>query len=483
MTQPLSLGIDQGTRSTKAVILDSAGEHLFEQSIPVGHTLQKGDCIEQSPAELAQSVRELIGAARRWALAQGTPLRAMGIACQRSGVCAWNDADRVVRHSLITWADRRTHERIHSLGDGLNTVSQLTSLPITAHYAAGKYSLLQEQFPDSAVRIGTLDTYLLHVLADGHPFRTEDTMASRTMLYDLVQGRWSQELCRLFSVTQSRLPPVHASLSRHGSIEGIPVLAMLGDQQAALLGRWSWNLDAVLTLGSISSIGIPLGESCQTESGYITSVLYSAERTEEQRSRVYFLESVSNASANLIEHLLQTTGMLESLSELQGLCEDAVQRRTAAVTFYALGGGGSPEWRYDLPQLTAGWDGHDRAAYVRAIVENIGGFIVSNLRALRLKGILRGTRPRVIVCGGLSESDHLLQFIADASECELLREDSREATARGAALAALLSNGTFQDVREVNPVVATAHFLPTHSSALKRYERWQELRDEVFRGQ
>ena len=188
MRSELFLGIDQGSSATKGAVIDQDGQTVAEWSAAVPEIRRDDRCVEQDPRGLLASVEELVGKALVCAEADGRPLRAWGLAVQRSGVLAWHSKSGEVVHPMITWADTRSQPIIDDLATGVEKISGLTGVPTIANFAAPKIHTLQRQFLDPVFYVATLDAYLLHRLSKGTVYATEDSMAARTMLYSLASS-------------------------------------------------------------------------------------------------------------------------------------------------------------------------------------------------------------------------------------------------------------------------------------------------------
>ena len=185
MRSELFLGIDQGSSATKGVVIDQSGLTIAKWTTAVPEKRRDGRCVEQDPAGLLPSVEELLAKGREVAYTEGHPLRAWGLGVQRSGVLAWHAQSGTVVNPIFTWADTRTQPIIDGLALGVEEMASVTGVSTLAYFAAPKIHLLQRQFLEPAVRVATLDTFVLERLSQGAVFATEDTMAARTMLYSL----------------------------------------------------------------------------------------------------------------------------------------------------------------------------------------------------------------------------------------------------------------------------------------------------------
>jgi glycerol kinase len=474
--EKLFLGIDQGSSSTKAVLLDMHGQHHQEFSVSVSTHFEE-DKIEQSPKELLQSLRTVADDALRFAHRQKRQVVGIGLSVQRSGVCAWERASGEVVHPLISHRDTRTRERISLIASMAESVQARTGLPLTAHYAGSKIAQLQEQFSDSEILVSTLDSYLAQLFTGDTRFITDDSMAARTLLYDLERGRWSSELCSLFGVSEERLPSVRPSLSQHGTYRGIPLRALLGDQQAGLFGRLAEGVKVVLNLGTISSVCVCTGHEIVRQNGFVSSVLFST--GEHERELTFLLEGITSSSGAICDLLVRKLELAQSLDSLDQLCHSAVGE--APIAYLPIGGAGTPFWRHDLPALVQGKFIERSAEFARAAVEHIGASIAANLLALKHSGVLPHDLGSIVVSGGISDLNFLLQYIADVSGFELVRLSSREGGARGAAIAALAQ---MVGGRITLPRDRTTKIFSSHAAVSKqRYAEWCRLRDQSVTGQ
>lgn len=482
MDRELFLGVDQGSGSTKAVLINLDGKVVKEFVVRIDSTRVLGDHVEQNPDELYLSVKNLIDEAFNFVRPYSTEIIAIGLAFQRSGVLAWDRNTGEAKHPMITWADTRSAKALEAIPD-TSLVTEKTSLPVTPHYAAPKIALLQKEFPEDDVLVGTLDSFVLHRLSELRTLSTDDTMASRTMLYDLSTGSWDAGLCEIFGVNRERLVPISPSLHPHARYQDVPILSILGDQQASLFGRLGPEGYPVLNMGTVSSLCVPLGSDLIFQPGFVSSVLCSRQSADnpDMVDSLYLLEALTNASGSIVEHIRKKR-LASSLEQVASICEHGSHGGKTVVAFVPLGGSASPDWRYDLPNLIMNWDGVNTEALVRALIENIGCFVSNNIRTLTEAGIIGSEERTIVASGGLSEMDFLLQFIADCSGYRILRMGSREATARGAAISAIMSAGRSDNPAGLNVEAPERVFDPHQSQATKKLEMWLELKRHALEG-
>ncbi len=481
----LFLGIDQGSSATKGAVVDSAGTILHELHEPVPERKEAGERVEQDPNGILESVVRVIDRSRRWAQGQGLQVSAAGLAVQRSGVLAWNGTDGRVRHPMLTWADTRTSPIIKDFGRGVERISAKTGLPTIPHFAAGKIHLLQRQFLEPSVLVATLDSFLIHRLGGKKSFITEDTMAARTMLYALSERGWSADLCREFAVDASRLPEIRASIADHGSYDSLPILALLGDQQAALIGRLGPQGRALLNIGTIASLTKDTGASPVQKTGLMTSVLLSRVSPDGSSRDLRFLVEATSpvTGAALLEPLRR--GWCASSEELNALCESSLAEcpEGRAIGYFVGHRAASPSSDAKLPNVMACKSGASVADRARAVVENVGNIIVRMIEEFSDKGLLGRSVPAEIdVAGGGSETPFLLQYVADVSGHALCRLPSREAGTRGAALCAMMHGQQGLEAAGLNSEGAEHVYRCERPERRRRHMMWLRLEQDVMRG-
>ena len=240
------IAIDAGTTGVRALAIDEAARTVglayreFTQYFP-----QPG-WVEHDATEIASVIREVL---LELTASLTEPVATVGITNQRETVVAWSRSTSEPLHRAIVWQDRRTADRCERLvADGhLDLIRHKTGLVADPYFSASK---LEWMFTEGGVErsddlaVGTIDSWLLWNLTGGAVHATDDTNASRTMLYDLASGDWSDELCNLFGVPRAALPEILASSGRFGTVapgwglpEGTPISGIAGDQQASLFGQ------------------------------------------------------------------------------------------------------------------------------------------------------------------------------------------------------------------------------------------------------
>lgn len=469
----LTLGIDQGSSATKALLLDRAGAVVWQKRITVESNMPVAGRCEQNPAEILASVRTALSEAADFARGRKTEIQGIGLSCQRSAVCAFTSKDGTALSPLLTFRDRRAADAMNFSLVDRSYIEKQSGLRCLPDYAASKIAWLQQQCPDRDILVGTLDSYLLYHLLDTPEFLVEHSMAARTLLYSLESRRWDGRLCELFGVDMGRLPQIIPSTPSGLTVNGIPLIAVLGDAQAALLNVLVAGRSAVLNMGTISSLSVATGNSVPTIPGAACSLLYFS-----QEAR-FLVEAVTNASGAVVEFLQHALQKRSSSADLAGL--DVAGFMPGSCAYLPVHGTGSPNWHAGLPlAFSCPMELLSDQELAACCLYSIGSFIARNILWLRLGGVLTAEHLPLAVTGGLTQSKMLLQFIADVAAIQLEVVRETEGSARGITLLPDLVRGT---ARQPEPNSSRVIVEPAQSKASEHYANWLELESLVLRGE
>ncbi|MCB0339747.1 MAG: hypothetical protein KDD53_09085, partial [Bdellovibrionales bacterium] len=467
------LGIDQGSSSTKAVVLGLDGSVLFSERIAVSTNFLSDIEVEQNPIELFESVKGCIDNALAFCDRENLHVSSIGLACQRSGVLAFDRDSFDILHPLISWRDTRFSSQIESLERYAGQIYRQGGIPPHPGYAGAKIGYLQSRFGAPAL-ISTLDAFLLFRLSGGSYLATEATHAARTLLFNLKALNWDSDLCRIFNVDRSRLLKIDDSISNRFSYRGIPVTAMLGDQQAALLG-FGAPRRALLNLGTLSSLIVSSGESVFEAAFSPRSVLYS-QISDGARLAEYQVEA-SVPSDPMIQMLINR-GYAKSREEVQETSDSTELTINDPVLFFK-----PSDWQGGA---LAAIDSDSRdllkpEKIVTALVENLG-FVLSAFIDLFVEKNLIDPKTEIVVSGGMSRLSRITNSIMGASNSLLTKADLEDSTAYGAALMGALGVGVKLPSKLNGSSVP--HVSSQRNSVTKeRYIRWLKLRTMAFENQ
>lgn len=461
------IALDAGTTSVRAMLFDLRGKKFVsvakqevEQSFP-----QPG-WVEQDANEIYYKAAYALN---RCITAVGAEeIAGIGIANQRESVVFWNrDTGEPICPAII-WQCRRTSEFCERIPqDVKEMIRGKTGLQADAYFSASKIHWglthvaearrLQAQ---GKLCVGTIDSYLIFKLTEGRTFATDNTNASRTMLFDIYSLRWDGELLKFFGVSENILPEVRSCTARMGELRvqniSVPLAGVAGDQQAALFGQSCLREgNGKITYGTGLFMLFNTGNTCvQSESGLLSTVGYSI-----GEKVVYALEgSVFNAGSS-VQWLRDEMGFLKDSAESETLAQSVSD--TGGVYFVpAFTGLGAPYWRGDARGLFCGITrGTSRAHIVRAVLESIAYSACDLSECMqRDSGIsLNGIRCD----GGASANDFLMQFQSDVLGVAIDRPRERESTALGAALLCAVSLGLADENSVADFRISERVFLPS----------------------
>ena len=446
------LAIDQGTTGSTCLVLDASARVRGRGYREITQHYPRPGWVEHDPVELVARTVE----AARDALAQaGVRPDAIGITNQRETTVLWERATGAPVGRAIVWQDRRTAPRCLELAAEAAEIAARTGLVVDPYFSATKLEWL---LADPAVRgraergelaAGTVDSWLIWQLTGGQVHATDPTNASRTMLFDTEQMRWSEPLCRLFGVPMQLLPEVRPSSGSFGetaaSLFGtpVPITGVAGDQQAALFGQGCWAAgEGKNTYGTGAFLLLNTG----TERPHPGGGLLGTVACDANGRPAYALEAAIFVAGAAVQWLRDGLGIIGEAGETEALARSVAS--TEGVFFVpALVGLGAPNWEPDARGTIVGLTRNSgRAHLARAALEAMAYGTHDVLRVMRDRcGIAGGTgaEPPLRVDGGAAANDWLMQFQADVLGVPVERPAMVETTALGAAGLAGLAAGVW----------------------------------------
>lgn len=463
------LAVDQGTSSTKALVIGPGGDVLAQSSVPVHPLAISDDAVEQDPAELLDSI---VQAGRQALASADAEVGAVGIANQGETVLRWNRDTGRPDGAALSWQDRRAVEITRELASQADRLTELTGLPLDPYFAAPKMTWLRRGTGRGSGQgnvITTVDAWLNHELTGA--FVTDAATASRTMLLDLDRSEWSPEACEIFGIDPPDLPTVVDCASVIGETDAfgpsLPVAGLVVDQQAALFAESCFDLgQAKCTYGTGAFILATAGqEPLRSHSQLAACVAWKLDG-----ASTYCLDGQVYTAASAVTWL-EKLGLIEGAADLDGI---GAGEDRGVMFVPALAGLAAPFW---APQARGGWVGlslaTDRDDLVRAVVWGIAAQVAS--LAAAIGDDLGKPLERLRVDGGLARSSMLMQAQADLLQAPVERYPSPDATALGAGALARLGIGDSASPHEaVGGWAPTATFEPRMSAdeAGERLAAW-----------
>ena len=468
------LALDQGTSSSRAIVLDAASGNIvasaqreFRQIFP-----QPG-WVEHDPEEIWQSqlatAREALAKAGLSGEQVGAQVKAIGITNQRETTVVWNRRTGQAIHNAIVWQDRRTEplcEQLRAAGHA-EQIRQSTGLVVDPYFSGTKLRWLLDHVSGAHIAaahgdlaFGTIDSWLLYKLTGGRVHATDVSNASRTMLFDVRHNVWDHELLKLLKIPDSLLPKVHASSHLFGESDAallgaaLPIAGIAGDQQSALFGQACFKPGlAKNTYGTGCFMLMHAGSQFRTsQNGLITTSAAQLEGADGAMPKPEFaLEGSVFIGGAVVQWLRDGLNAIKASGEVQALAE-SVPDAGGVVVVPAFTGLGAPYWDANTRGAIVGLTRGSSIAHIaRAALESIAFQSAALLTAMAKDAQAAGA-PAVSelrVDGGACVNDLLMQFQADLLGIPVVRPQVVETTALGAAYLAGLAVGVYAGLDEL----------------------------------
>jgi glycerol kinase len=447
------LALDQGTTSSRAVLLGQDGRVHGQAQTPFRQIFPQPGWVEHDPVEIWSSQFGVAMEALAQADVKADAVAAIGITNQRETAILWDRKTGEPIHNAIVWQDRRTAgfcDRLREQGSEPK-IQQKTGLVIDAYFSASKICWLLDNVTGARERanrgelaFGTVDSWLIWKLTGGTRHVTDVTNASRTMLFNLHTGQWDDELLDLLNVPKSLLPEVVGSSEvcgkTSGVLAGIPIAGIAGDQQAALFGQMCMQPGMVkCTYGTGSFMLLNTGEKpVASRNKLLTTVAWKIDgRTS------YALEGSVFIAGAVVQWLRDELQIIRSAAEIEELASSVPD--TAGVYFVpAFSGLGAPHWdQYARGTIGGLTRGSNRAHIARAALEGIAFQIADIIDAMETDSGVPLKELRVD--GGAARNNLLMQIQADLLGVPVTRPSNPETTVLGATYLAGLAVGFWPD--------------------------------------
>lgn len=489
------LAIDQGTTGTTVCVLDRQARMLAAVNQEHPQIYPQAGWVEHNPEAIWQTVTDGIGQCLAKAGIKGAEIAAIGITNQRETVVLWEAKSGRPLHNAIVWQCRRTTDFCNKLKKSVaaKKIKQKTGLVVDPYFSGSKVRWLLDHVPGArvaakggAVKVGTIDSFLLWRLSGGEAHKTDVSNASRTQLMNIHTGLWDADLLRIFNVPAQILPTIAPSSGVLGVTrgvpglpDGVPIAGMAGDQQAALFGQACFAAGmAKCTFGTGSFLLMNTGAKLiASKSGLLTTVAWQLSG---DKKMTYALEGGAFICGAAVQWLRDEMKVITSSGEIQDLATQ-VPDSGGVYLVPAFVGLGAPYWdpaaRGAIVGLTRG---SGRAHLARATLEAMALQNVDILWAME-KDLGRRLRT-VRVDGGAVGNNLLMQMQSDFLGVEVQRPKQTESTVLGAAFLAGLGCGFWTSLKEIEKVWSLdRHFEPRLSRKLRgsKLSEWHRAVERV----
>lgn len=445
------LALDQGTTGTTAALVDAKTFKFIDkvnQEYP--QIYPKPGWVEHNLNDIWASVESTVTKLLHKTNTPASAIVSIGITNQRETTCAF-DIDGKPLANAIVWQDRRTSEFCVKNKAHEKMLRSKTGLPLDPYFSATKMRWLLENndavkkaADDKRLYFGTIDTFLLFKLTGVHA--TEGSNASRTLLYNLHNLSFDDELLSFFQIPKETLPKVLPSFGKFGATtslsflpDNIPITGILGDQQSALFGQAGHSKGALkCTYGTGAFMLLNTGTTpVQSDNGLLTTIAY-----QDQRGAHYALEGSCYIAGAAVQWLRDNLKLISSSAEVETLAKQigSLDEMEHILFMPFFTGIGSPHWAAQAKAAIIGMTRDTGAAHLaRACLEGIALSINDLVSAMSADTKIKVSSMRVD--GGASANDLLLELQATFGQMQVIRPKVVETTAYGAALAAGLGMG------------------------------------------
>jgi len=484
MARQFIVSLDQGTTSSRALLVDHDGtiqgmvQKEFKQIFP------KSGWVEHDPKEILSSQLEVLKELLEKEKVKPTEIVSIGITNQRETTVVWDKNTGEPVYNAIVWQDKRTANICEHLKKiGLTEhVKKTTGLVIDSYFSGTKVKWILDNVDGAKKKaqagdllMGTIDTWLVWNMTKDQKHCTDYTNASRTMIYDIVNLKWDDKMLKVLEIPKSMLPEVKPSSAHFGDYEidgvKIPIAGIAGDQQAALFGQACFKKGtAKNTYGTGCFMLMNTGEKPQfSKNGLLTTIAYGLDGKVN-----YALEGSIFIAGAAIQWLRDGLELIEDANETEELA-NSIEGENPVYVVPAFAGLGAPYWDMYARGAVFGLTRDTGKAHLaKATLEALAYQTKDILKAMEDDSGIQLKNLRVD--GGACANNHLMQFQADILDSEVHRPEIIESTAMGAAFLAGIQVGFWKqsDIDESRPMDRI--FKPTFDRVKRKrlYKKWQK---------
>ena len=482
------MALDQGTTSSRAIIVDKAGNHIGTSQKEFTQYFPEAGWVEHDAHEIWNSVQSVIAGAFIESGVKPDQIAGIGITNQRETTVVWDKETGLPIYHAIVWQSRQSAQIADELKEQgyADIFHEKTGLIIDSYFSATKIRWILDHVPGAQERaekgellFGTIDSWLVYKLTDGKVHVTDYSNASRTMLFNINTLEWDQEILDILNIPREMLPKVVSNSEIYGLTKTyhffgskVPIAGMAGDQQAALFGQMAFEPGMVKnTYGTGSFIVMNTGNKPQlSKNNLLTTIGYGI-----NGEINYALEGSVFVAGSAIQWLRDGLKLIDkaSQSEVAALASKNEDEVYVVPAFVGLG---APYWDQDARGAVFGLTrGTTEKDFIKATLQGIAYQVRDILGAMQEDtGI---DIPVLKVDGGATNNDYLMQFQADILNTPVQRAGDLETTALGAAFLAGLAVGYWQDFDEIKAVIKDGKRFEVQMDDKRRnklYGGWQK---------
>ncbi|MBN1313736.1 MAG: glycerol kinase GlpK [Anaerolineae bacterium] len=491
---PVILAIDQSTSATKALLFKPSGELLDSVSLPHEQYFPQPGWVEHDPVEIYQNTISAVHSLLNAHEDIRDDLLCLSITNQRETIVVFDSETGEPLHNAIVWQCRRGETICTELkSEGREQlVRQGTGLIIDTYFSASKLKWLidnvpglQEKLTDGRALIGTIDTYLIYRLTNNTVFATDHTNACRTLLFNIQELVWDDQLCDLFNVPMNALPEVRESSTQFGvtDLDGLlnkplPICGVMGDSQAALFAQRCFDPGSgKATFGTGSSVLLNIGSALKlSDKGIVTTIAWVHDG-----KPTYAYEGIINFTGATIAWLCNQLELIDDPAESETLAT-SVPDTNGVYLVPAFVGLSAPYWEPGARGAILGLTpGATRAHIARAALEGIA------YRIRDVLGLMAGeaglSLQFIHADGGAVSNQFLMQFVADITQVAVRTSALQELSALGAVLSGTLGMRHFTSFEDLRNLMLTfSDYRPKMEmeQATQLYDGWRQAVHQVL---
>lgn len=460
MANQFILSLDQGTTSSRAIVFNKKGEIISTAQKEFKQIYPKAGWVEHDGNEIWSTQAGVAAEAITSAGLNGSNIAAIGITNQRETTLIWDRKTGKPVHNAIVWQDRRTSDYCDRLKkEGLaEKFREKTGLILDSYFSGTKIKWIldnvegvRERAEKGELAFGTMDTWLVWNFTRGETHVTDVTNASRTMIYNIHEMKWDDELLKILDIPESLLPEVKQSSEVYGKTKTtlfaseVPIAGIAGDQQAALFGQRCIESGMVKnTYGTgcfmVMNTG---GKPIKSNNNLLTTIAWQVDGKVE-----YALEGSIFIAGAVVQWLRDELGLIRKSSDVEKLAA-SVENNDGVYLVPAFAGLGAPHWDQHARGTMVGLTRGSNSGHIaRAALEGIGYQALDVLKSMEADSGIEIKELRVD--GGATANNLLMQFQADILQAPVIRPKTLETTALGAAYLAGLAVGYWKDHDEIN---------------------------------
>lgn len=453
------LSLDQGTTSSRAIVFNHDGEIVAIAQKEFTQIYPQAGWVEHDPLEIWSTQLSVAAEVIVKARLSATDINSIGITNQRETTVVWDRETGKPIYNAIVWQDRRTSDYCDSIRkQGLSQkIQDKTGLIIDSYFSATKARWILENVEGARAKaeagklaFGTIDSWLIWNLTGGKTHVTDVSNASRTMIYNIHDLKWDEELLSLFDIPKSMLPQVKSSSEVYGETAGnilaakLPIAGIAGDQQSALFGQMCTEVGMVKnTYGTGCFMLMNIGKTPKISANNLLTTIAWQINGEVN----YALEGSIFIGGAVVQWLRDELGMISRSADVETLANKVPDTQGVYIV-PAFAGLGAPHWdQHARGTITGLTRGTNKSHIARAALESIAYQTMDVLKAMEADAGVGIAELRVD--GGATANNLLMQFQADLLNCKVIRPEVTEVTAIGAAYLAGLATGFWESIEQI----------------------------------